>query len=161
MSRRTPGMWRRVAGDAVGSTRGRSRLRPTSSSLHPWRRLAVGPEDDLDAAVHLVPEGSVHAGTVGQHGGDSKGGTHGTPAERQRRNARKLSGSPGPLPGIPSESLLAKPNYSFEKRQRELAKKKKQEQKQEQKRLQKLAKSSSESAPQPADPAEPPEPGKA
>ena len=48
-------------------------------------------------------------------------------------------------------SLLAKPNYSFEKRQRELAKKKKQEQKLEQKRQQKLAKSPGESAPAPED----------
>ena len=46
---------------------------------------------------------------------------------------------------------MAKPNYSFEKRQRELAKKKKHEQKQEQKRLQKLAKTPGESAPVPED----------
>lgn len=92
--------------------------------------------------------------------GRPQGRVPSTPAaERQRRNARKLRGSPAPSSGITSESLLAKPNYSFEKRQRELAKKKKQEQKQEQKRLQKLARSTSESAPSPADPATPPEPG--
>ena len=50
------------------------------------------------------------------------------------------------------ETVLAKPNYSYEKRQRELAKKKKNEQKQEQKRLQKLAKTSGE-------PASPPDEG--
>jgi hypothetical protein len=38
-------------------------------------------------------------------------------------------------PHPPEETALAKPNYSFEKRQRELAKKKKQEQK----RLDRLA----------------------
>lgn len=38
-------------------------------------------------------------------------------------------------PATVKETILAKPNYSFEKRQRELAKKKKQEQKLEQKRL--------------------------
>ena len=53
--------------------------------------------------------------------------------------------------GATKEVPLAKPNYSFEKRQRELAKKKKNEQKQEQKRLQKLAKTSGESAPAPDD----------
>lgn len=55
-------------------------------------------------------------------------------------------------PAGPTEEVpLAKPNYSFEKRQRELAKKKKNEQKQEQKRLQKLAKTPGESAPAPVD----------
>jgi hypothetical protein len=53
--------------------------------------------------------------------------------------------------GITEETLLAKPNYSFEKRQRELAKKKKQEQKLEQKRQQKLAKTSGDAAPGPED----------
>jgi hypothetical protein len=53
--------------------------------------------------------------------------------------------------GATKEVPLAKPNYSFEKRQRELAKKKKNEQKQEQKRLQKLAKAPGESAPAPED----------
>lgn len=37
------------------------------------------------------------------------------------------------------EIVLAKPNYSFEKRQRDLEKKRKQEEKQEEKRLRKLA----------------------
>ena len=46
---------------------------------------------------------------------------------------------------------MATPNYSYEKRQRELAKKKKQEQKLQQKKLQKLAKSPGESAPAPED----------
>jgi hypothetical protein len=55
------------------------------------------------------------------------------------------------LPGTNEETLLAKPNYSFEKRQRELAKKKKQEQKLEQKRQQKLAKTSGDGAPAPDD----------
>lgn len=52
-----------------------------------------------------------------------------------------------PVAGTPEEILLAKPNYSFEKRQRELAKKKKQEQKQEQKRLQKLSKQTGDGTP--------------
>ena len=69
---------------------------------------------------------------------------------RARANPRKLPGSPLQRP-VHQESLLAKPNYSFEKRQRELAKKKKQEQKLEQKRQQKLAKSPGESAPGPED----------
>lgn len=47
----------------------------------------------------------------------------------------------------PEEIPLAKPNYSFEKRQRELAKKKKQQQKQEQKRLQKTDKTETGGAP--------------
>jgi hypothetical protein len=48
----------------------------------------------------------------------------------------------------PEEIVLAKPNYSFEKRQRELAKKKKQEQK----RQQRLAnKAGPDSTPPPAD----------
>ena len=39
------------------------------------------------------------------------------------------------------ETLLAKPNYQYEKRQKDLAKKKKQEEKQEEKRQRKLDKS--------------------
>lgn len=66
-------------------------------------------------------------------------------------NPRKLRPSPRNSAGSTKEAPLAKPNYSFEKRQRELAKKKKHEQKQEQKRLQKLAKSPGESAPAPDD----------
>jgi hypothetical protein len=69
---------------------------------------------------------------------------------RAPANPRKLPRSPPQRP-VHQESLLAKPNYSFEKRQRELAKKKKQEQKLEQKRQQKLAKSPGESAPAPGD----------
>jgi hypothetical protein len=69
-------------------------------------------------------------------------------------NPRKLRAFPrrGPSPcrGLPRRTLLAKPNYSFEKRQRELAKKKKHEQKLEQKRQQKLAKTGDgEPAPEP------------
>jgi hypothetical protein len=55
------------------------------------------------------------------------------------------------VPGTTKETLLAKPNYSFEKRQRELARKKKQEQKLEQKRQQKLAKTPADGAPAPDD----------
>jgi hypothetical protein len=69
---------------------------------------------------------------------------------RAPANPRKLPRSPLQRP-VHQESLLAKPNYSFEKRQRELAKKKKQEQKAEQKRQQKAAKSPGESAPAPGD----------
>ena len=84
--------------------------------------------------------------------------------EARRSPSRPLASSPGGLARtrvssfrlplhrpVHQESLLAKPNYSFEKRQRELAKKKKQEQKLEQKRQQKLAKSPGESAPAPGD----------
>jgi hypothetical protein len=71
------------------------------------------------------------------------------PGEVGRTRVSSLR-SPPPRP-VHQESLLAKPNYSFEKRQRELAKKKKQEQKLEQKRQQKLAKSPGESAPAPGD----------
>ena len=71
------------------------------------------------------------------------------PGEVARTRVSSLR-SPPPRP-VHQESLLAKPNYSFEKRQRELAKKKKQEQKLEQKRQQKLAKSPGESAPAPGD----------
>jgi hypothetical protein len=39
------------------------------------------------------------------------------------------------------ENILAKPNYQYEKRQKDLAKKKKQEEKQEEKRQRKLDKS--------------------
>lgn len=42
------------------------------------------------------------------------------------------------------EIVLAKPNYSFEKRQRDLEKKRKQEEKQEEKRQRKLAEKTSE-----------------
>ena len=42
------------------------------------------------------------------------------------------------------EIVLAKPNYSFEKRQRDLEKKRKQEEKQEEKRQRKLAEKASE-----------------
>jgi len=72
-----------------------------------------------------------------------------TPGEVARTRVSSLR-SPPPRP-VHQESLLAKPNYSFEKRQRELAKKKKQEQKLEEKRRQKLAKSPGESAPAPGD----------
>lgn len=42
-----------------------------------------------------------------------------------------------PSPVITLGQIMAKPNYSFEKRQKELAKKKKKEEKKEEKRLQK------------------------
>jgi hypothetical protein len=42
---------------------------------------------------------------------------------------------------------LAKPNYSFEKRQRDLEKKRKQEEKQEEKRQRKLAEKAAEDGP--------------
>jgi len=86
------------------------------------------------------------------------------PVDRKKKAAQAARKYPGgtartrvsfprspPHRPVHQESLLAKPNYSFEKRQRELAKKKKQEQKLEQKRQQKLAKSPGESAPGPED----------
>lgn len=74
---------------------------------------------------------------------------------RESAKAGKLLLIPAwPEPGQPEETTLAKPNYSFEKRQRELAKKKKQEQK----RLERLANKSrtdpvppAESPPTPSD----------
>lgn len=77
-----------------------------------------------------------------------------SPCGRVVTNPRKLgrvAGSPrvNAGRGFLQETVLAKPNYSYEKRQRELAKKKKHEQKQEQKRLQKLAKTSGEPSPSP------------
>ena len=66
-------------------------------------------------------------------------------------NPRKLRLLPVRPDGPGKESPLAKPNYSFEKRQRELAKKKKQEQKLEQKRQQKLAKAPGDTSPAPDD----------
>jgi hypothetical protein len=45
---------------------------------------------------------------------------------------------------------MAKPNYSFEKRQRDLAKKAKKEEKQEEKRLRKAGTSANPETPEPA-----------
>jgi len=50
---------------------------------------------------------------------------------------------------------LAKPNYSFEKRQRELAKKKKQEEKRQRKAADKAEKASTDSVPPAVGPDEP------
>jgi hypothetical protein len=57
---------------------------------------------------------------------------------------------------ILTENLLAKTNYSFEKRQREIAKKKKQEEKQEAKRQRKTLRPDTAETPAPGDPAQPP-----
>lgn len=74
--------------------------------------------------------------------------TPGVGRTRARREAAK-AGKLLPTPPQPQETTLAKPNYSFEKRQRELAKKKKQEQK----RLERLA---SKTRTDPVPPAETP-----
>lgn len=52
--------------------------------------------------------------------------------------ARRYSRVGGVLPSRPKDGTLATPNYSYEKRQRELAKKRKAEEKAAEKRLRKL-----------------------
>jgi hypothetical protein len=77
--------------------------------------------------------------------GSAPAGVRAPPGGTRRR---QVSSNSFPLRGAHlEETTLAKPNYSFEKRQRELAKKKKQEQKQEQKRLQRLANKSGTTVP--------------
>lgn len=71
--------------------------------------------------------------------------------------ARKCSSSPARVytgcPDSKEKSHLAKPNYSFEKRQREIAKKKQQDEKDARKRqAREAAKAAAEAAPRTANP---------
>src|SRR5690348_1413032 len=104
-----PGKWRRP-------------VRPLPR--HPGRRLQVAagrPEGHL----HLREGAEGHAGGPGADG-----------VSLLHELARKPASAGFFISPDPHGSIMAKPNYSFEKRQREIAKKKKTEEKEAKKRAQ-------------------------